>query len=468
MTPPFLRLNRRHLLIGTAAALTPLTVSGQSTPPGPTVVPPSMSGTTLRLLTWQRPVEGFDAAFEQLLREWADANGVGLTIDWVPPATMVDAVLNEVALGSGHDLIDSPLPLPQAEPALRDLTVLLSSIESMAGPAVPACTDSTRNPVTGVRWGIAYGWEPTAAIYRLALWQEAGYPAGPATLNDLLVGARWIWNERGVQLALGLTPTRAAEIAAQSMIWASGGAVQDADEQVVLASDATRSAMALMRSLFNEAATPVLLEWSEESHVDFMANGFGSYTIGSLHDLRRIASRNAELAADFQLAALPGGPAGGSPGRSMAKSMPTLMIPGWNPAPLTAEALVRHLVSQSSSWAMASQLAYLPAFPAVVPDMFSPSGPLANDPFDTLMPTRLLPLLQAPAWTVPAGWPGPVNPMIADGHRAGLLTTMMAEAATETGTDEEASNHTAAQFEDLAEPWRATGLMSPPGGNAAG
>ncbi len=464
--PPFRpQLDRRQLLLASAAALAPSVARSQTAPPEPTDLPPSLAGSNLRLLTWQRPMDGFNDAYESLLRTWADSHGVGLTIDWMFQETMVDAVMNEISLGHGHDLIDSPQPMPQAEPAMQDLSSSMEELIGTYGQAVPACDGSTMNPVTGVRWGIAWGWEPSIAIYRASLWQEAGYPFGPMTTDELLLGATWIWNERGAQLGLGLTSTWDSEVAAQSLVWAGGGAVQDPEDQVVLAGDGTLNALTLMRDLFHQATTPVVLEWDDGDNVEFMLNGFGSYTIAGLHDLRSIARAKPEIAADLLIAAPPAGP--DQPARAMALTMPTLMIPTWNTAPEPAMALLRELVAQSPAMATASQLAYLPAFPAVMPNLFGAEGQLANDPFDTTIPTRLAPLAQAPAWTVSAGWPGSLNPMIEEGHRQGLLVTMLAEAATSALPDVDAMRLAADAFDLLAAPWQASGLMRPqstPGG----
>lgn len=457
--PPFRpQFDRRHLLLGTAAAMIPGGVRSQAATPETTVVPPSLAGSNLRLLTWQRPVDGFNDAYENLLHTWADSNGVGLTIDWMFAETMIDAMMNEISLGHGHDLIDVPLPMPQAEPSMRNLAALHAELVNTHGEPVPACADSTMNPVTGVRWGIATGWEPSIAIYRASLWQEAGYPFGPMTTDELLAGATWIWSERGAQLGLGLTPTRAAEVAAQMLVWANGGSVQDTSEQVVLASDGTLGTLTLIRGLFHTTTTPIVLEWSEGDHTKFMQNGFGSYTISGLHDLRFITRDKPEIAADLMIAAPPGGPGGTQPARSMAITMPTLMIPAWNAIPEPAEALIREIISQSATISMASQLVYLPAFPATMPGL---NDLLENDPFDGTIPTRLAPLVEAPTWTVSAGWPGPLNPMIEAGHREGLLVSMLADAATETRPDGDAMTLTANAFDLLAEPWRASGLIQP-------
>jgi len=470
MTPdPSLRsrIDRRTLAIGTAASLLPAWLQAQESTPAPTAVPASLAGSTLRLLTWQRPVTGFDTAFEAIVREWADRNAVSLTIDWMSAETMVDAVTNEVSIGSGHDLIDTPLPIPQAEAAMQDHSALFEELRTTVGEPTALCAEATFNPVTGRRWGIAYGWEPALGIFRGSLWQQAGFTWGPVTVGDLVQGGAWIWNERGVQTALGLTPVAVAEIAAQTLIWAHQGAVQDASEQVVLASAGTEQALVAVRDLFWRTTTPVVLEWQNDREVmDFMRNGFGSYTIGGLHHLRWIADQTPEIAADLFVGPPPGG--AGVPARAMPVAVPTLMIPRWNSIPGPATALIAELIQRSNDLLMASQLVYLPAFPAMVPHLFTNSGPLQNDPFDQTNPDRLLPLLQAESWTVSGGWPGPWNPMVEAGHRQGLLTSMLSEAATESLQDVDAVHLTADAFTLLAEPWREAGLMAPSINNGVG
>jgi multiple sugar transport system substrate-binding protein len=461
------RLDRRTLSFGVAASLLPAGMAAQQSTPAPTAVPASLAGSTLRLLTWQRPVTGFDPAFETIVREWADHHGVGLTIDWLAMDTMVDAVTNEIDLGSGHDLIDTPQPLPQAEPAMLDHTSLFEEVRATVGEPTAVCAAAPFNPVTGSRWGLTYGWEPAVGLFRKSLWEQAGLPAGPATTDDLVRGGTLIWNERGVQTALGLSTVPVAEITAQTLIWAHAGAVQDAAGQVTLSSSATERALVSMRNLFWHTTTPVVQEWEADFDViDFMRQGFGSYTIGGVHHLRWIASQSADIAADLYLAPPLAGPE--IPARAMPVTLPTLMIPRWNPNPGPAAALVREIVERSSDLLMASQLAYLPGFPATIPNLFTGSGPLRNDPFDEVDPGRLLPLMQAETWTVGAGWPGPWNPMVEAGHRQGLLTRMLANAATETLPDVDAMNLTADAFTLLAEPWREAGLMQPGTNNGVG
>jgi multiple sugar transport system substrate-binding protein len=461
------RFTRRALAFGAAASLSPATLRAQGATPVPTPVPASLAGSTLRLLTWQRPVTGFDTAYEAIVREWADRNGVGLTIEWMAAETVVDAITNEIELGQGHDLIDTPQPVPKAEPVMQDHSALLDELRTTAGEPVALCSDATFNPVSGKRWGIAYAWEPAVGIFRGSLWQQAGFAWGPVTVDELLQGGTWIWNERGVQVALGLSPIPVAECAAQTVIWAHAGAVQDAEEQVVLPSEGTAQALDAMRQLFLQTTTPVVLHWQSDRDVtEFMRNGFGSYTIGGLHDLRAIALQTPEIAADLFLTTPVSG--SGVPARAMPVSLPTLMIPLWNPNPGPAAALVKELVQRSPDLLIASQLVYLPAYPDLVPDLFTASGPLQADPFDLTNPGKLIPLLQAESWTVGGGWPGPWNPMIEAGHRQGLLTRMLTDAATGARSDADAMNLTADAFTLLAEAWREAGLMQPGSSSGVG
>src|SRR5665811_2621527 len=64
-------------------------------------------------------------------------------------------------------------------------------------------------------------------------------------------------------------------------------------------------------------------------------------------------------------------------------------------------------------------------------------GPLSDDPYGSVPPDKLLPLLGAPDWTVNLGWPGPANPMIGEAFNTFVLSNMMALAARGDMTPEE-------------------------------
>lgn len=464
---PRTTISRRTALAGTMLAAWPGRTGARQATPAPYVETSRLAGSSLRILTGQRRIPEYDAWFDALIREWATVHDVTVTIDWVPADDFEAAVANEVSLGDGHDLLDSPLPLPQFEPSLRDLTELAARASSQFGAPHLFSQGATFNPTTNVRWGFCYSYEPAVALYRPSLWLEAGYASGPLTTQDLLAGGTWIWNERGVQVGLGLSPTRAAEVTAQSVLWAFGGAIQNQDEQVTIDRPETRAATDSMRAVFQNASTPAVLSWQGDDNISFMRSGFGSYTIDSVAGLRAIQTHAADIAADLAIAPPPMSADGTLAGRSPAMSLPTGMIPAWSAVPETAMALLLHLVANSQSIATQSHLAFLPTYPETFPDLQAANGPLAADPFGPQNASQtLLPLLGAPAWTLPMGSPGPTNALVGEVEGDFMLARVMAATAEVDSDPATVLAATQADLDAMADSWREAGLMG--GGDGEG
>src|SRR5690606_8094222 len=65
--------------------------------------------------------------------------------------------------------------------------------EATFGKIAETCRHSSYLPTKEMWYGYCHGWVPDPGVYRTDLWQQAGYPNGPETYDDLLDGGAKIF-----------------------------------------------------------------------------------------------------------------------------------------------------------------------------------------------------------------------------------------------------------------------------------
>src|SRR5665811_831357 len=83
-----------------------------------------------------------------------------------------------------------------------------------------------------------------------------------------------------------------------------------------------------------------------------------------------------------------------------------------------------HLTANYQAVSENSKFYNFPSFPETFPALGEEDGPLSDDPYGSVPPDKLLPLLGAPDWTVNLGWPGPANPMIGEAFNTFVLSNI--------------------------------------------
>jgi len=241
---PWRPISRRDLLKGTgaaalAAALGPARrIAAKQTTP--TV---NISGTELKILQWSHFVPRYDTWFDQFVKDWGTENGVEVAIDHVDQAGIPAAIAAEISAGEGHDLIEFIVPLAQLGPSMLDLTDLVQEANTRHGDLLEMAQRNSFNPTTNTYYGFCHGYAPDPANFRKSLWEAAGLANGPTTFDELLEGGQKIKNDQGIQMGIGMSNEVDSNMAAQAMIWAFGGAVQDENENVVINSPETVAAV---------------------------------------------------------------------------------------------------------------------------------------------------------------------------------------------------------------------------------
>ncbi|MDQ3466628.1 MAG: extracellular solute-binding protein [Chloroflexota bacterium] len=459
--------SRRTLLkgagaAGLASAMAPLarasaragSVTLVQTPP--TV---DISGTSLSILQWQHFVPRFDEWYVPFAQEWGAANDVTVTVDRVNTAEVPPGIAAEVGAQQGHDIVEHIASLPQYEKAMLDLTDLVEEATKRHGPQIDMAKANSFNPTTNVYYGFCHGYAPDPANYRKSLWEQVDLPNGPTTYDELLEGGSRIKEEQGIQLGIGMSNEIDSKMAAQAIMWAFGGAIQDENENVTINTPENIAAVEYMAELFAGAMTAEVFGWNAASNNQLMVAGQASYILNSISAYRTAQQQLPDVAADiyFQTPLV----GGGGPERALAHGHAVFisMIPQYSQNQDTAKEFLLHLTANYAEAANQSEYYNFPAFPQTVEGFTDEGGPLDNDEFGSEPPDKLGILKTAEDWTRNLGWPGPANAAIGEIFGLPTLPNMMAKAARQEMSAQQAVEEAETEINAIFEKWRAEGLM---------
>jgi multiple sugar transport system substrate-binding protein len=446
-------------LAGMATTLGTYAAKAQESTPVQTTPAVDISGTSLSILQWSHFVPSFDTWFETFLNEWGEANGVTVTLDRINTADIPATFAAEISAGQGHDIVEHIASLPQYEETVLDLTDLVEEATNRFGPQLDMCKRNSFNPTTNKFYGYCHGYAPDPANYRGSLWSAIGYDTGPSTFDELLDGGTQIWNEQGVQMGIGMSQEIDSNMAAQAMIWAFGGAVQDENENITINSPETLAAVEYMKTLFESCMTPEVFGWNAASNNQLLVAGQASYILNSISAYRTAQEQQPETAEDIFLGKPLVGPGGEERALAHGHAVFTAMIPTYAANPDTAKEFLLHLTANYQAAVEAGKYYNFPAFPDVYPELTQDGGPLDNDAFGSNPPDKLGVLKTANDWTVNLGWPGPANAMIGECFNTFILSDMMAKAARGDMPPADAVAEAETKLNEIAQNWRGRGLM---------
>lgn len=461
LTQPFSRRTaaRGIGLAGMAAAVGTHAARAQESTPVETSPSVNIEGTSLSILQWQHFVPAFDTWFEQFLNDWGEANGVTVTLDRINTADIPATFAAEISAGQGHDIVEHIASLPQYEESVLDLTDLVAEATNRHGAQLDMCKRNSYNPTTNKFFGFCHGYAPDPANYRKSLWTEIGMDTGPATFEELLSGGTEIWNNQGVQMGIGMSQEIDSNMAAQAMIWAFGGSVQDENENISINTPETVAAVENMKALFESCMTPEVFGWNAASNNQLLVAGQASYILNSISAYRTAQEQQPETAADIFLGTPLVGPGGEERALAHGHAVFTSMIPTYAANPDTAKEFLLHLTANYMAASEAGKYYNFPAFPDTFPELIQDGGPLDNDQFGSDPADKLGVLKTANDWTVNLGWPGPANAMIGECFNTFILSDMMAKAARGDMSPADAVAEAETKLNEIATNWRNQGLM---------
>jgi ABC-type glycerol-3-phosphate transport system substrate-binding protein len=400
-------------------------------------------------------VPAHDGWFDPFVKEWGDQVGVEVNVDHIAVADVPAAIASEIQSGQPeHDLMQYIAVLSQHEPSVVDMADVVAEAESRYGEMLDLTRRSSFNPNTGKYYAYAPAWVPDPGDYRKSLWEPVGFPDGPRTWDDLLQGGSEIYANEGVQLGIGMSQEIDSNMALRALMWSFGASIQDANEAVVINSDATIAAVEYMIELFENAMTPEVFAWNAASNNQGLNAGELSYILNSISAYRTAQDEGLAVADDIFFTPALAGPEAAIVASHVMYNWIIPDSPNVNVA--AAQEFLLHYTENLAPVAWHSKLYDFPAFPERVPEL---NNWLDDDPFGSQPADKLTVLKDATDWATNIGHPGPANPAVGQIFGEAIIPVMFAEAAQGMKSPAEAVADAEAQINAIFDDWRGRGLV---------
>ncbi|GMQ79032.1 MAG: ABC transporter substrate-binding protein [Anaerolineae bacterium] len=418
-------------------------------------------GTEVKILQWSHFVPQYDIWFDPFAEQWGEANGVDVTVDHISIAELPAATTAAIDAGEGPTLIELNMGASSFVEGVQDLTDVNMRAQELFGPQAETCTANSYLPANDMWYGYCHAWVPDPGDYDIALWTEAGFPDGPETWDDLLVGGTKIKNDFGVPVGLGLSPEIDSNMAMRAIIWSFGGSIQDENECVTINSPEVVEAVEYLVDLYANTMTEEVFAWGAASNNQGLIAGELSYILNSISAYRSLQKIDPEAADNIGFVQALKGPRGDQ--HASAHVWNLYIIPKYvekgSPEFKAAEEFLLHLTANYNQAVFNSELYNFPAFESTVPQLIGEGSWLEKDPFGSRPADKLTVLLTAKDTVTYLGWPGPSNPAIAEVYSTFIIPTMMGKAALGELTPEEAVAQAEEQIEQIFEKWREKGFV---------
>jgi multiple sugar transport system substrate-binding protein len=288
---------------------------------------------------------------------------------------------------------------------------------------------------------------PDPGNYRVDLWSQVGFPHGPDTYNDLLVGAKKIKDKFGNPCGIGLSQELDTNMAMRAVLWSYGGAEQNEAGQVVLNSKQTIEAVKFVRELYRQTETPEVFSWDPSSNNRAILSGKASFVQNAISVTRAAEKDNPEMSKQIQLT-----PALKGPVRRIAAEHVMSCYVVWEFAENkdSAKQFLADLVNDFSTAFNASEFYNFPCFPTTVPDI---KKRLANDP--KAVPNNKYAVLgDVLTWATNVGYPGYATAAIDEAFNTFVIPTMFAKAARDEMSPEAAVKAADTELKRIFDKWK--------------
>jgi multiple sugar transport system substrate-binding protein len=415
--------------------------------------PASALSGSLRILLWSHFVPSADEWFDPFAQAWGEQVGVDVTVDHINNTEIVPRTTAEIQAGSGHDLIQYIATLAQFEPSVLSLTDVNEEAANRWGEQLELCRKSSFNPTTENFYAYSPGWVPDPGDYRKSLWEPVGFPNGPATWDDLLVGGTEIRESQGVPVGIGLSQEIDSNMAGSALMWSYGASVQDENENVTINSPETIAAVELMTQLFQGAMSDEVFAWDPASNNQGLVAGQLSFILNSISAWRTAQDTDPEISDDIFFVPALEGPATAIAAQHVLYNW---IVPTHAENPDAAKEFLLHYTANHAAVTYHSKLYDLPAWASLVPDR---DAWLTNDPFDANPPDKLALLTGATDWSTNIGHPGPASPAAAEIFNTFVVSNMLARAARGEQTAAESVAQAEEECNNIFAKWRDEGLV---------
>ena len=411
---------------------------------------------SISLLQWSHFVPRYDEWFDAYAADWGVANDINVTVDHVSVGELPAALSAAIDAGSGHSIIEMLFPPASFIEGLHPLNDLNEAAEAAHGERTSNCLATSYLPINDTFYGYTHGYIPDPGDYQASLWAEAGLPNGPSTWQELYDGGKYIKDNLGVPLGLGLSPELDSRMATRAAIWAWGGSVQDENENVVLNSPETIEAVKFYAQLQNDAMTEEVFGWTPSSNNQGLIAGELSYILNSISAFRSLQKIDPEAAEDIQFVPALEGPVGAF---ASSHVWQIYVIPKYVEG-AELEAATQFILDHTANYSDAvynSELYNFPCYASTVPEL---DGWLDEDPFGSNPADKLDVLKTVNDWSVYIGYPGTANPAVMQVFAENIVVNMVASVALGEKTAEDSVAEAHARAEAIFADWRAKGLVA--------
>ena len=412
-------------------------------------------GTEISLLQWSHFVPRYDEWFDAYAAEWGEANGVGVTVDHVNFTELFSTLAAEIDAGDGHSIVEVLFSPASYIDGLHDLRDINEAAAEMYGDRASTCKAASYLPINDTWYAYTHGYVPDPGDYDIALWTDAGYPDGPKTYDDLLEGGRAIYESTGIPVGIGMSPELDSRMANRAAIWSFGGSIQDEDENVVLNSEETITAVKYLAQLQNEAMTDEVFGWTAASNNQALIAGEVSYILNSNSAYRSLQKIDEAAAANIGFSSALEGPAGAY---ASSHVWQIYVIPKYVEGDELAAAK-QFILDHTASYSDVTYYSELYNFPCLASTVEELDGWLENDPWGSEPPNKFEVLKTVNDWSVHLGFPGVTNPAVSQVFAESIIPNMVAQVALGEQSAEDAVAAAHERIEEIFSDWRARGMV---------
>ena len=407
---------------------------------------------TLKILQWSHFVPAYDTWFDNTYtKQWGQKNGTEVIVDHVGIPALNSRAAAEVSAQSGHDLFMFLWPAPTYEEQVIDHREIYEEVERKHGKPIDLAVKSTYNPKTKKYFGFSDSFVPDPVNYRIDLFSEQGMPKGPTTWDDVRRVGRAIKQKRNIPVGIGLSSEIDTGMAMRTILYAFGGSVQNAQEEVVLKSKPTLDAVKFVKALYEETMTPEVLAWDASSNNRAMIAGKASVVLNAISITREAENKKLPIADQIGLTkALKGE----KQAIGLEHVMDCYVIWKFAQNQEGAKKFLVDYIDDFHQGFVASEYYNFPCFASTVPDL---KQLLASDPhkpagkytvFDDVL-----------TWATNVGYPGYANAAVDEIFSTWVLNTMFAKAATGAASPEDAVAEADAKCRQIFAKWQARNLV---------
>jgi len=251
-------------------------------------------GGSLSIIQWAHFVPAYDVFFDKWATDWGTKNGVSVTVDHIALGDLPARAASEAAQKSGHDIFGD---FAQGAGSLYenlnvDITDIVDAVGTKYGGWIPAAEAVAK--VNGKWRALPDFFVPFPSLYRKDQFDQAGFPNGPQTWDDLLKAAPKL-KAQGHPPGTAYSQTSDGEQTWRSLLWSYGASYFAKDGKTVAIDSAeTRDALRWAKE-FYQYMDPAVLSWADVDNNTCLYSGRCSWIYNPISAYRTVEDQNPEL-----------------------------------------------------------------------------------------------------------------------------------------------------------------------------